>query len=221
MADTPQRIFSRFLVLGEGADETLLFQSLLRHLGILDAQVEAYHGKDKLRAFLTALLKRPGISNVTRLCITRDADEQPIAETFQSIGDALTANGLPVPLAHDSISYPSGDLRVGVYLLPGENRCGAFEDLCLDMIATDPAGSCVENFFQCLDKSGIARPNSSSMLAKAKVHAWLASREVADLARMGLAAKEAYQYIRWEHPAFEPLKQFLRELFAEPPISHE
>lgn len=54
-----------------------------------------------------------------------------------------------------------------------------------------------------------------SMISKAKIQAWLASRPKANLARIGIAARKGY--LSWEHSAFDPLKNFLRELFDDAP----
>lgn len=53
------------------------------------------------------------------------------------------------------------------------------------------------------------------MISKAKIQAWLASRPKANLARIGIAARKGY--LSWEHSAFDPLKNFLRELFDDAP----
>ena len=89
------------------------------------------------------------------------------------------------------------------------------EDLCLDAIRDDPAWPCIESYFTCLDEREVQRSGLESMISKAKIHAWLASREEADLARLGIAAEK--RYLDWEHPAFSALKSFLRSLFEVPP----
>src|SRR5205814_7104961 len=114
---------------------------------------------------------------------TRDADDSAV-QVFQSICVLLRNNGLPAPSAPGQIAV--GPPRVGVFILPDNLRNGMLEDLCLDTVQADGAMSCVTDFFQCvLQKAG----RQPSPLAKARVHAWLASQVVPDL-RLGEAAEK-------------------------------
>jgi hypothetical protein len=213
----PSSIEKPGLILGEGIDEVEFLGSLLDHLGLVDVDVFQYGGKGKLAAYLQDLPNRTGFSRLKRLCITRDVDHPddsrytPVASILQSIRGALQPR--PVPAAVEQIVGGSGNLQIGIFLLPGQGRDGALEDICLEVIADDPAAGCLDEFFRCLDASLSPRPKLKTMLAKARVHAWLASREVADLARLGLATKGDYRYVDWDHRAFDPLKAFLWTLF--------
>lgn len=76
----------------------------------------------------------------------RDADENARA-AFQSICSALKFVGLPVPPAPmvSSGSNPS----VAAFVLPGEDKPGALEDLCLEAFQGEPVMSCVKEYFGC------------------------------------------------------------------------
>ena len=81
------------------------------------------------------------------------------------------------------------------------------EDLCLAAVADDPAIQCVDEYFICLDQQGISQ--KEIVIAKARLHAFLASRERPGL-RLGEAAEK--NDIPLDNPVFEPVTKFLRQL---------
>jgi hypothetical protein len=80
------------------------------------------------------------------------------------------------------------------------------EDLCLASVGAHPAFPCVDDYFQCVFRTGGRLPNN---LGKARVHAWLASEAIPDK-HLGEAAQA--DYWPWTSPAFAPLIVFLRML---------
>ncbi|MCS6803702.1 MAG: hypothetical protein NZ823_00990 [Blastocatellia bacterium] len=193
---------SRLLVV-EGKDEELFFEALIEHMGLRNIQVLPVGGKAKLRPSLKALALSPGFSQVVSLGIVRDADENATAG-FQSVCDALKDAGLRFP---DRCLSPAGsDPAVTVMILPGQNKAGTLEDLCLESVAQDPAMGCVEEYFQCLEKQGLHTPQN---LSKARVQVFLASKQEAGK-RLGEAAQAGY--LPWDNRAFEQVKEFLRQL---------
>jgi hypothetical protein len=156
----------------------------------------------------------PGFRNVVSLGITRDADgstepddqrtPESAGNAFRSVCGALEGAGLPQPVKPNEIAY--GSPNVAVFILPDCERNGMLEDLCLASIQNDPVFQCIDPFFACASKHpGISPKN----MAKARIHAWLATRSRPDL-RFGEAAeKEIWD---WEHEAFGPIKDFLRML---------
>lgn len=221
----PRRIEKSGLILGEGIDEVEFLGAILKHLELGDVDVFEYGGKAKLGVYLQELPNRTGFSRLRRLCITRDVDHPddprytPVESILESIRGAMQPH--PVPAAVEQIVGERSDLQIGIFLMPGQRADGALEDLCLEMIADDPASKCLDEFFLCLDTSGTPRPRTRAMHAKARIHAWLASREVADLARLGLATKGDYRYVDWGHRAFGPLRLFLQKLFQSVPVGPE
>lgn len=85
---------------------------------------------------------------------------------------------------------------------------GMLETLCLASVSSDPAMACVDSYFECLEHASI-RPSNRD---KARIHAWLASREKPDT-RVGEAA--AAGYWNFADAAFARLWQFLREYNAK------
>src|SRR5262245_4988908 len=117
------------LLIGEGREEVNFFGALCANLGLADVQIEEYGGKGNLSRYLREFAVRPGRPNVVALGITRDADSA-VATVFQSICTLLGNTGLAAPPAPGQIA--AGPPRIGVFILPDNQREGMLEDLCLD-----------------------------------------------------------------------------------------
>lgn len=198
----PQPIKQQKLLVGEGIEEFFFFEALLKHLNIVDVQIEQCKGKTRLHDYVITLPKRPGFENLVAIAITRDADDDATA-AFQSVITALDNAGLAKPQA--SGSFINSEPKVGIFILPDCQGSGMLEDLCLASANTDIAMPCVNEFFRCVENKG-RRPNN---MAKARTHAWLASHIEPDK-RLGEAAQKGYW--DWQSPAFDLLKQFLNQL---------
>ena len=136
------------------------------------------------------------------IAVARDADESGDSAA-QSVRDALAA-ALPVP---NSPLESADDGRIAVrYLIIPHGESGALEDVCLASVAEDPAMACVDGYFDCIERSEIDGPKDAWM-SKAKVHAFLSSREDPAL-RLGEAAERGVW--RFDAPSFGALKDILR-----------
>jgi hypothetical protein len=186
----PREIERPILLLGEGAEEELFFGAFLRHLAIPGVQIESYGGKSKLRAYLAALRLRPGFHLLKKLLITRDADNSYEAAAV-SVQSAITDAQLGSP-------------RVSTFVLPGENKGGALEDLCFSSLSDSPLVTCIENYLKCANVAGFSAHLQPAHAAKARIHAWLAAQEPPDL-RLGHASSK----LNFDSPAFAPLGGFL------------
>ena len=69
---SPKPIESTRMLLGEGVEEELFLNALLKNLGLSGVQVENYGGKTNLLPFLKALKNRSGFVRVEKLGILRD-----------------------------------------------------------------------------------------------------------------------------------------------------
>ncbi len=187
----------------EGEDEKRLFSALIAHLDLSDIEIRAIGGKTRIHSNIRALTMTSGFDEVISVGVIRDADEDPTA-AFQSVCGALQDAGLARPTES---MQPAGDSpRVIVMILPSEETSGMLEDLCLESVREDPAMRCVDEYFECLEERVGKLPRN---LSKARVHAFLASRERSDL-RLGEAAQKGHW--PWNHPAFEQAKLFLSTL---------
>ena len=98
----------------EGKDEKNLFDALLRHEGVQNAQVVPIGGKEQLPAKLRALRAAPHFRSVLFLGVIRDADADPEG-AFSSVCGALQRAGLPVP--DGPAELIPGPPRVGVFVM--------------------------------------------------------------------------------------------------------
>lgn len=180
------------LLLGEGREEEKIFGEMLRVCGLTDVQVLNYGGKSKLQDFLQAVKGATGFAGVRVLAVTCDADNDH-ASAVQQLKNAIARAG-----------FPPG-LRVKIFVIPAPGRPGMLEDLFLDALKESPVHRCINLFMECIKAAG-ATPQPE---AKARIHAWLATRDRPDL-RLGDAVQGGA--VDLNHPAFAGFLNFLRSL---------
>lgn len=193
-------------LLVEGPDEERLFSALLQHLNIRDVQVVGYGGYSGLRPFLRTFISLPSFDMVQSVAIVADADTNR-TNREAGVHDAIAAVSWPTPSGPLQIAS-SSNIRVVYLVVPSSHPAGMIEDVCLDSVDGDPALACVNDYFECIEQSGLPGPKQVWM-SKARVHAFLASREDPRL-RLGEAAQRGV----WQFgaSAFDPLKQLLTML---------
>jgi hypothetical protein len=200
----PSAIEREKVVVAEGKETCILLERFLAFLGAADSiQVRDFGGVSELRSYLGLLRKIDGFQQLQSLGVVRDA-ETDAAAAFQSVCGALSSAGLPSPAGPGLLV--GGSPRVGVFILPDGASPGMIETLCLAAVREDPAAHCVDEYLDCLRRSGIEGPRN---VEKARVQAFLASRPEA-CAHLGLGAKKGYW--PWEGSAFGPLGSFLTSL---------
>ena len=203
----PSHIEKTHLLLVEGRDEEMFFDALIRNLK-LDNNIQIIQGgKTSFRDRLQLLKEgMSGFEDVVSIGIVRDADDSA-ESAFQSICDALDALELPTP--DDLLSATPESPHISILIMPpgneGTNRM--LEDLCLASAQGDLALDCVEQYFDCLGEQGITLDDNK--IAKARVHAFLASRPEPDK-RLGEAAQASYW--NWNSPVFGIVKNFLKQI---------
>lgn len=191
------------LIAVEGKDELNLLSALKDQLGMDNIEIRPLGGKYSFSTKLKSLVITPGFISVLSLGVIRDANSNASA-TFQSVCAALRNVGLPVPTKPLSPAKVDEDKpQVVVLIVPHGASKGMLEDICLQSVGEDPAMTCVEAYFECLKRNLSKLPSN---LSKAKVHAFLSSRDQPDL-RLGDAAQAGYW--PWTHQAFTQVKQFL------------
>ncbi len=197
------RIQASKLLLVEGKDEQQFFSALFQRASLGGIQVVPLEGKSSLTRKLEAIKATPGFDQVVSLGLIRDGDDDP-PTAFQSVRSSLRAVRLPVP---NTLGVPLGsNPRVSVMILPDGTRQGMLEDLCLDSVLGEPVMQCVNQYFACVREQAGMLPR---LLAKAKVHTFLASRPEPGK-RLGEAA--AIGYWPLGHSAFTGITHFLRSL---------
>ena len=190
-------------VIVEGNDEIRVFESLSKHLNIQDLEVRHYGGSSKLRQFLKTFRSLSEFGLVRSLAVVADANSNRTGRE-QQISDALSNANLPAP-SKPLETVSNGDLEVTYLVVPHNAEGTMIEDVCLESVKTDPAMECVDRFFECISQANIQGPREVRM-SKARVHAFLASRERPDL-RLGEAAESGIW--TFDTDAFLPLKNLL------------
>jgi hypothetical protein len=192
------------VLLVEGMTPFQFFKALLQHLGLLDEiEIRNFGGVTDFSVYLETLLATPGFPQVTSLGIVRDAEDDA-ASAFNSVCTSANRVGLDTPA--NPLVTTDGNPSVSIFILPDCDAPGMIETLCMQALTEDPAVPCVSQYFECLRQEGVPM---SAPIAKARVQAFLASRE-----RPGLQLGEAAHagHIPWNHAAFDNLKGFLRAM---------
>jgi hypothetical protein len=191
----------------EGNDALRFFQAFLKHCQRSTVQVQNFGGVNELTAFLKALALMPHFrSLVTKVAVIRDA-EANAQSAWQSVASSLAALGWPVPAKPGG--FASGPMTTGIFILPDNQNAGTLESLCLAAVQADPAMSCVSDYMQCITLAGLSLPTSKAQLDKARVQAFLASRNKPGL-RLGEAAEKGYWPLN--NSAFDALRCFCQKL---------
>jgi hypothetical protein len=199
----PKEISYPKQLLVEGRDTEVFFLALIRTLSLGDIQLQNFGGKDELADFLSALVASPGFkTKVNSLGVVRDADNDALS-AFRSVCSGLRKSKLTVP-KEPAVIF-DGNPRVGVFILPNAESRGMLETICLDSVSNDPAMVCISEYFRCLEDVGLVPSN----IDKAKVQAFLASRQKPGL-RLGQAASKGYW--QFSNQIFDNLKRFLISL---------
>ena len=190
----------------EGSDDTRIFMSLSRHLGIQGIQIWTCGGYQNLRGLLRTVVGLDDFDSVDSLAVVADANSNRDSR-IQSIQSALSNAGLPVPTSPLSIAS-NDQLNVAYLVVPHDRESGMIEDVCLDSVNDDPAMDCIERYFECIGESDTSGPRDV-WSSKARLHAFLASRDRPDL-RIGEAANAGVW--NFDHKSFLPLKDLLNLL---------
>ena len=102
-------------------------------------------------------------------------------------------------------------------LLPGDNQAGTLEDLLSQAFEKDNLMRCVDEHFKCLENQGVIF--RANFLSKSRFRVLFASKgvdkNIDDGGRgpawhLPIAVKRTWW--PWEHPAFDPIKDFLRQI---------
>ena len=200
----PRPIARPRVLIVEGRDAERFFHAMLVQMGLRDDfDILDWRSVGDWRHYAATLRRTPGFRDVTALGFVRDA-EASAESAFQSVCGLVRDVALSVPPAPMAVA--DGNPRVSVYILPDCREPGMLETLCLRSLGDDPVLRCVDEYLACVVNAGAHPPRHP---AKARLHAFLASREKPDLL-LGEAAQAGY--FPWHSPAFDPLKRFLLAL---------
>ena len=170
------------VLLVEGRDD----RHVVRHLqdrtsSALSFDIQDKEGIDNLLRFIEPEIRVPGRAAVG---IVVDANDDPDAR-WDAISHRLREAGVEPPEARPPDgTIVDGPPRVGVWLMPDNQRPGELEDFVQEMIPSgDPAWPLAKGYIRDIPKE--ARKFPATKTSRAELHAWLATRE--EPGRMGSA----------------------------------
>ena len=187
----------------EGDDEINFFDSLLKYMGISDAEIYKVGGKNQFKNKLPALVNTTGFfDNVESFAVIRDANADANA-AFTSIKNILQKQNLNPPSQMNK--FVNNGLKLGIFIMPGNSAEGMLEDLCLRTVQHHPKMSCINEFMDCILKFEEPPKN----VAKAKAQSYLAAMPIIANS-VGIGAQKGY----WDFDSNEldELKLFLENL---------
>ena len=192
------------LMIVEGNDELNFFTALLNHMSITDVKIENSKGKDRFKEYIKATLMRPEYADqVTVLAVVGDADNDANA-AFTKISNLINELGYTPPQRKNQFKL-SGEIKSGIYIMPGDYDAGMLEDLCIS-VAKDKAKLVLARKFV---DDAMALPDPPGIEAKSRAMAYLSIMPVS-VPSVGVAAIKGY----WDFdcPEITDLRAFLENL---------
>ena len=187
----------------EGDDEINFFDSLLKYMGISDADINKVGGKNKFKNKLPALVNTTGFfDNVETFAVIRDANDDANA-AFSSIKNILQKQNLTPPTQMNK--FANNGLKLGIFIMPGNSAEGMLEDLCLRTVQHHPKMNCINEFMDCILK--LKEPPKN--VAKAKAQSYLAAMPIIANS-VGIGARKGYW--NFDSDELKELKIFLENL---------
>ena len=162
------------LLLVEGVDDKHVVRHLCEKLAPeLDFDCVDRGGKDCLLKAIPVEMKSPGR---LALGILMDANDD-ISARWQAVGDRLRGAAVKLPKAPSlGGTVVSGEPRVGVWLMPDNDRSGELEDFVAQLLPNgDRVWPLAGKFIDGIPPEHREFPAQKEM--RAKLYAWLATRQ--------------------------------------------
>ena len=194
------------ILLVEGPDDKHVVRHLSRsHDEMLDFCIFDKGGIDELLDDIGLELRVPGR---TAVGIVVDANDD-LKARWRAVSDRLREEDIEVPDYPDSSgSIINGSPRIGIWLMPDNVAQGELEDFVAEMIPNDdPIWPRSKRYIDCIPEDD--RRFTEKKTQRAKVHAWLATRE--DPRQMGAAIGAGD--LRVDGRLSTDFAEWLRELF--------
>lgn len=194
-APPPTPIRCERVLFVEGPSPMHFFEAFLKQLNRdKDVDIRSFGGNNQLRAALKALVATSEFQSlVSSLGVVRDAEENAVAAR-DSVNDAIANSNLPA------------NVTCSVLILPGSDRSGMIETLCVESVKDDAALECARRFFDCVNDTGLPVDRHYD---KRLTQAFLSTRQEVELP-LGLAAYRGYW--PWASEAFHEIRSFLLAL---------
>ncbi|MDE2951358.1 MAG: hypothetical protein OXT68_11385 [Chloroflexota bacterium] len=228
---------TRILVV-EGPEDKTFFCGLAEQLGISkELYIVVCNGKDKLEPVLKSILNDGNFHSFEHIGIICDNDfpdirnnrsalrvvQDEIDSANVSINEIVKSRRqLPRP---ENPRVPAGTKpKVSVLLLPNDERDGMLEDLVLEAIGKNDITNCVDEYFTCLNNTGLSAREARKSRSRLSVYISgkiLDSRYATndDSRRWFLTQAVDMKWWKaenmWDNSTFDDAKAFLRQLLAE------
>lgn len=216
MTDRPALIKEKKLLLVEGSTDGHFCGKLLKKMGISGVRIEeifdnldeinivAAKGINKFKMKLENLKLVSGFSNVERIAILADADENPPNSVFEEIREnVLKPCGFAAPEKLNELS--DGHPKIIIHIISCKEK-GCLESLCLEAVSQKHAIPAIQKFEEEINNyQPRFRPEC---LYKAKLQVYLAAmRELVHYPALGVPKG----YFDLESNVFNSLKNFLEK----------
>ncbi len=210
------------LLLVEGKDEVSFLKEFMVRKTISGIQISDLAGRYNFTPKrLLTIMNTPNFNTLKSLAIIQDADInyqdrfKSICSVFKRANEELEKDlqlTIPTQIAVFTKSTP----KIGVFLIPGNNKNGMLESLCLSTIKSDPATKaiikCIDAFIECIKQATTnqnVQYNKPKNIHKARLRAFLSAMED-DTPSLGIAAQK--DYWNWDSEKLTPLLNFLKQI---------
>lgn len=186
------------ILIVEGHDEVALVNKLCETHNFSSIEViNAKSNGNIKKAFMAALVG----SNVTRVAILCDAEENPIGR-----------EKMLEECAVDVAQSPSPNIDYEYLILPNASATGSLETLCLQLLAEDDSlMRCTNEFIDCIDASQPKTHKLSTQARKDKAR-FLIRHYAATGSPQGFKSLLDDKQIDLTAPIFEPIVALLKRL---------
>ena len=197
------------VLLVEGQDD----EHVVRHLCLRSQPMPPFHIENKLNVdtLLDSIKQEVRVPGRNAVGILVDANDDLNAR-WSAVANRLREGNIEVPRTPE----PTGTLiegtsripRVGIWLMPDNTSPGELENFVSEMIPNDdPVWPLAKDYIDGIPKSD--RKFIEKKVPRAKVHAWLATRE--EPRKMGVAIRA--QDLHVDGPLSTTFANWLRQLF--------
>ena len=213
MAHLAENLPEPRVLLVEGQnDKHVVLQLCNRHPAIQDFLIRDRDNVEQLLESVGGELNSPGL---LALGILVDADTNPAARwdavKYRLLGEGI--RDLDQPNTNGVVVTTEGKPRVGIWLMPDNESSGELENFIEQMIPDeDPVWPLAQNYITQIPSED--RKFTESKELRAKIHAWLATRE--DPRQMGLAIRT--RDLEVDGALCQNFLAWLTNLFGENPL---
>ena len=197
------------VLLVEGQDD----EHVVRHLCLRSQPIPPFHIENKLNVdnLLDSIKQEVRVPGRNAVGILVDANDDLNAR-WSAVANRLREGNIEVPRIPESngtlINGTTRTPRIGIWLMPDNASSGELENFVSEMIPNDdPVWPRSQSYIDGIPKSD--RKFIEKKIPRAKVHAWLATRE--EPRKMGVAIRA--QDLRVDGPLSTRFANWLRQLF--------